>query len=181
MGSIGRCCCLTCVIDSDDFDRADAATLGAQWDDWSNVWTIDNNEAVSTGAGNARFDVIHPVPDESMVVYVETRDEVADSGDKYRVLVNVLDADNYHFAEFTRNGANDSTLALGSASAGVETVAKTETILGLTGTSRQIVVTIAENEFCANVTNSVLSLVTTVPTLISGGYWSGIGSAANPI
>lgn len=173
MGAIGKCCC-GCEIDSDNFNRPDSSTLGVKWEDYSTAWEVDNEQALATSIGIARFDVVHPVPDESMVVYYETIDEINDSGTKYRVLVNVLDDENYHFAEFTRLGANDSTLALGVKVSGTETIIKTETITGLTSDTRKLTVKFADNEFCATASNTVLSFVGTDPTPIANGYYSGI-------
>ncbi|XZE18823.1 hypothetical protein SH449x_004128 [Pirellulaceae bacterium SH449] len=171
-----RCCCGGCEIGRDEFNRADAPTLGAKWEDYDNAWTIDNQTALSVADGVARFVITHPVPDESMVVYCETVNEVENSGVAYRVLVNLKDGGNYHFAEFIRLGANNSILSIGRVSGGVETVYQSEPIVGLTNTSRKIVVKFAAKEMCATVTNCVLSIVTDDPDVINGGYWSGIES-----
>lgn len=175
-----RCCCYAgCEIGRDEFNRANAATLGAGWDDPDSAWSIDSNEALSTAAGVARFLTPHPVPDESMVVYFETRNEVDGSGRKWRVLVNMLDEDNYHYVEFERNGANDSVLRLGKVTAGVGTVLKSDTIVGLTNTSRQVIAKISPLEFCGTVSNAVLSFVGDKPSLITNGIYSGIEALAS--
>jgi hypothetical protein len=177
-----RCCCgESCIIDLDDFNRPDSLTLGPKWDDYSSVWTIDNNTALATSPGIARLKTIHRVPDESMVVYYKTKNEVENSGTKYRVLVNMVDDENYHYVEFTRMGANTSNLAIGQSAAGVESIIKSDLIVGLTNTERQIVVKFSSSEICATVTNCVLSLVAENPDPIPNGFYCGMQCVNNPI
>lgn len=175
-----RCCCGSpgCVISIDNFNRANAATLGANWIDLDNAWTIDTNNALSVDPGVAVYDIIHRVPDASMHVYYTTIDEVVDSGRKYRVLCNVFDEDNYHYVEFERLGVNTSVLRLGKVTGGTDNMLKQDTIVGLTGTTRQVIATIAHNEFCGQVSNAVLSIVTLEPSIISNGFYAGIQSQA---
>ena len=176
---IGAPCC-SCIIDSDSFNREDAPTLGADWfePNTPNRWSIESNTALSTGDGVAIFNTVHPKPSEAMVVYMDTVDEVQDSGAKWRLLVNVLDEDNYHYVEFERHGANDSILSLGIVSGGTDTVLKTALIEGLTGFTRKITAKIAENEFCGTVSNCVLSLVFVDPVIIEDGFQCGMESLA---
>lgn len=109
------------------------------------------------------------------MVVVQTVDEVIDSGDVYRVLVNVVDADNYHFAEFVRNGTNTSILRIGVTSGGADTILATDTIDGLTNFSRDIAVIIAPNEFCASVTNATYSKVIADEDPLTNGFRGGLG------
>jgi hypothetical protein len=168
-----HCCCnVRCIIDSDDFNRSDATTLGAKWiqDDWH----IDALRAKSTAASNAIFTTVHPFT--SMEVVVRTKNEVADNGDVYRVMINVVDEDNYHFCDFARNGVNTSTLTLGVCSGGGETVLATDTIAGLLETERDVAVLIAPNEFCASVTNATFSKVYADEDPDAGGFRGGMGA-----
>jgi hypothetical protein len=106
--------------------------------------------------------------------------EVADSGDSYKAIVNAVDIDNYHFAEYIRNGASDSILRLGICTAGADTILESRVITGLTdpvGEARVLSVMIADNEFCASVTNAVLSKVYADEAVIPLGYQAGMGGS----
>lgn len=173
-----KCCCGECEIGRDEFARADAPTLGPGWDDPDEAWSIVSGAAESTGAGTARFLTPHVLPDESMVAYITTIDETNDSGEKYRVLVNMVDENNYHYVEFERLGSDTSMLRLGKVTSGVGAVIKEDNIEGLTGFTRDVVAKISPLEFCGTVTNAVLSFVGDKSNLFVNGIYSGIESLA---
>lgn len=156
----------------DNFNRADAASLGANWIDGGSGWSIASNQA--TGTGVAILDIEHETPDESMVVSFVTIDE--EIGDVYRLLLNVLDDQNYHVATLTITGSTDGTIALGKVVAGVYTLIRSLSIVSLTGTTRMFGASISSKEFCASATNTVFSLVYALaaPTLITSGIYSGM-------
>ena len=169
-----RCCCgvTSCIIFEDSFNRANASSLGVNWLDDGSGWSIATNQAVGTGV--AILDIPHPTPSGSMVVSFLTVDE--EVGDIYRVLVNVLDGDNYHVATFTKTGADAGTIALGKVVGGSYTLIRSLAIVGMTGVTRRFGASISSLEFCASITNAVLSTVyaTTAPTLIVDGIYSGM-------
>ena len=179
-----KCCC-TCVIHQDGFDRSDGTPLRGRWCEADGDYEIDNGRAKCLVAGAvAVLNVRHPVPEGSMFVHFITVDENEDSGEKYRILLNVertasgspvvCDTDNYYFAEFERNGISDSVIRLGICSGGVETILKEDDVIGLTGTTRMFTAMITENVFCAGVTSAVLSQVaTTHAGFFPEGYYSG--------
>jgi hypothetical protein len=196
MGAMGSCCC-GCEIYFDDFNRANADILGIPWCEPVGDWSIVDNEArADVNGAVAILDVQHPVPDGSMVVSVDTIDEVADSNQIYRLMLNVVkvetiidpetleigierefecSADDFYFAEFERIGTNTSIIRLGVSSGGIETVLKFDVVLGLTGFTRTFTAILSAKEFCASVTNSVLSYVGTVPSgLFVDGYFCGM-------
>src|SRR5690606_29538564 len=134
--------------------------LGASWthdaDEWLTVatppWISGYAESQADGAV-AINNTPHTTPDESGVVFLQIINEVNNSGDKYRAIVNATDADNYHFAEYIRNDYTDSVLRLGICSGGSDTILKSETIVSLSdpvGGPRTLSVMISDNEFCAN-------------------------------
>jgi hypothetical protein len=119
-----------------------------------------------------------------MCVALRTKDEIDGSGEKYRLLLNLVKdtegdpeycvSDDYYFAEFERNGLNDSVIRLGIVSGGVETILKSDLILGLTGLTRVFSAHINEDFLCAGVDAAVLSQVaTTHAGLFANGYYSG--------
>ena len=185
MGKLGICCC-SCTIHSDSFDRGDAAVLGGSWCEKPGDWEIYSGTAKLTLANKyAILDVPHPTPSGTMVVSFDTVDESIDSGDKYRIMLNVVKTttgspsycttNSFYFADFIRNGMNDSIIKLGICSGGTEVIIKEDFVLGLTGTTRKFTAILGENEFCAFVSNCVLSLVSTNNSgTFDNGYYCGM-------
>lgn len=179
-----KCCC-TCVIHEDNFDRSPGTPLRGGWCETDGDYAIDSGRAKCLIAGAvAVLNIKHPVPESSMFVHFITIDENEDSGEKYRILLNVerttsgdpvvCDTNSYYFAEFERNGISDSVIRLGVCSGGAETIIKEDEIIGLTGTTRMFTAMITETVFCAGVTNAVLSQVaTTHAGFFASGYYSG--------
>lgn len=167
-----RCCCPRCIIFEDHFTRDDAPTLGSDWLDAGSDWAIVSSQAVGTGV--AILDIPLGFASGAMIVYFTTIDEQID--DVYKVLVNVVDANNYHIATFTKTGASTGTIAIGRTAAGVYTLTASAAIVGLTGTTRIFSASISTLEFCASVTNALQSLVysPSVPALFAGGIYSGM-------
>ncbi len=185
MGKLGLCCC-SCIIHSDSFDRADAAVLGGSWCEKPGDWEIFSNTAKLTLANKyAILDVPHPAPSGTMVVSFDTVNESIESGDKYRIMLNVVKTttgsppycttNSFYFADFIRNGTNDSIIKLGICSGGTEVIIKEDVVLGLTGTTRKFTAILGEREFCAFVSNATLSLVATNNSgHFSNGYYCGM-------
>jgi hypothetical protein len=181
-GKHNKCCC-NCQIGFDNFNRADATTLGPKWtEDGSGLWGIDSNVAYSdTGDAIAMFNVAHRKGDESMEAYYEIVDEVEDA--IYYVLVNVKDLNNYHIAKF-HNTAVNPKIELGKVVGGVYTMLKEENIIGKTlpyacgympRLCRRFYARIAPDEFCAGIREATLSQVTVTPEIITDGIYSGMG------
>jgi hypothetical protein len=180
------CCCSTCIIASDSFNRT-ASTLGSGWTEVATEWATVASPPWVEGYAESQIDgaiainnTSHPVPDESGVVFLHIINETEDSGDSYKAIVNAVDIDNYHFAEYIRNGASDSILRLGICVSGADTILESRLIVGLTdpvGEARVLSVMIADNEFCASVTHAVLSKVYTDEAVIPLGYKAGMGGS----
>jgi len=188
-----NCCCdATCLIHEDFFNRTPGTPLRRRWCDEEGDYEIAA-AIIGEQCGGARclvadalaiLNVQHPVPEGSMVATLVTCDEVPDSGDKYRVLVNleptksgnpvVCDSQNYYFVEFERQGTDDSVLRLGMVSGGVETILKQKDIKGLSGNTRTVQALITENILCGSVSNAAVFRVATVHGgLFADGYYSG--------
>jgi hypothetical protein len=177
-----RCCCDNCIIAFDDFKRPDALTLGDAWADPLEEWGIFGESALSNTGGEAIaiFNLEHPTPSTSMVVAIETLDEEEDSDQEFWVLLNVLDANNYHVAKLKIGPPME--IELGRVNAGVYTSLAIAAVSGETGTSRRFGAAISPTEFCASASNTVLSLTFQdgPPSLISMGYQSGMGGKGEP-
>jgi len=187
-----NCCCEGCKIFEDDFTRENADTLGSPWCEPPDSWSIFEYKARCDIAGSiALLDIAHPELVGSMVVTLDTIDEIADSNQKYRLILNAVkqevievgfpestvwcETDSYYFAEFERIGTNTSIIRLGVVSGGFESILKQDVVLGLTGFSRKFTAILSAKEFCASVTESVLSYVGTVPGgLFEDGHFCGM-------
>lgn len=182
-----RCCCGGggCLIAEDDFNR-DGSSLGSSWTHPTDAWTTVATAAWRNGYAESQADgaiaihnTSHPLPSEAMSVAVNICDETWNVGEKYRVILNAVDEDSYHFAEFLLNGASDSVLRLGSSASGVDTILVSEIVDGLTSTGdgpRELWALISDEEFCGKVSNSTASLVYINTTPITGGYKAGLGT-----
>ena len=175
------CCCKTCVIYKDTFDRPDKPQLDQPWLDDGTTFKIEDFAAKpKSSTGIAVLDIQHPVPDTSMHVIMTIKDEIENAGLRYRVMVNVVRSSspsNYYFADFIRNSVNTSIIKLGVCSNGIETILAEDIVLGLVGFNRQFEVLLADNEFCARVSNSTLSLVSTgPPPPFPTGYYCGMAA-----
>ena len=91
------CCCGDCVIFVDDFNRADSTAVDG-WTEVSGDWSILSNQLHETGTVGATIIANAASPDVSFYVAVDVP-SVAENA-IYRVIVNYVDASNYHFAEF---------------------------------------------------------------------------------
>lgn len=167
------CCAENCLIFEDGFNRADAATLGASWNDPSSAFGIDTNRAFKgSGSALALLNIAKATP--PMLVTYEINITDPPDGYEYWLIVNALDADNYHIARFFNTST--PSIEIGVVVGGTYTLLATENILGPPTLGNQIfAAAIATNEFCATLTGTVVSRVTTKPSLIAGGTKSGMG------
>lgn len=173
------CCCQSCIIFTDNFNRPNNTELGEYWKDNGPGFKIEDETAKPNFSFSiAILEVPHPVPDESMVVSFTIKDEVENSGTKYRLILNsqlTATPTNFYFADFIRNGMNDSIIKLGICSGGTETILAQDVVLGLIGNTRVFEARLADKEFCATVSQSTLSYVGTSPlALFANGYYAGM-------
>ena len=75
----------SCVIGSDNFNRADSASLGCLWEEISGTSEIASGQLKWTAAGVIRYKKHHPLGKRTMLGSIE---HIANSGDRVRVLVN---------------------------------------------------------------------------------------------
>jgi hypothetical protein len=184
-----RCCC-SCVIHKDEFDRSPGTPLRGGWCEIEGDYEIDSSRAKCLVAeALAILRIKHPVPESRMFVHFKTVNENEDSGERYRILLNVsmtpsgdpvvCSNASYYFAEFERNGISDSVIRLGVGNGGSESIIKEDDVIGLTGTTRTFTAMIDENIICAGVDGAVLSQVATSHAgFFDEGYYSGFSLSA---
>lgn len=185
-GKHNKCCCdAGCVIASDDFLR-DGTDLGSDWTHDTGEWITVLTGAPEWGYAESQVDgaqaihhTIHPVPDTSGHVFINIGDETVGSGNIYRVIINAVDGDNYHYAEYELDGGSTSTLTLGKRSSGVDSIILTDTVPDISGTSRNFSARMSDTEFCCNIggTLSVVGIATDLATPIPMGYYAGMGGS----
>lgn len=171
------CCCEECLIFEDDFNRADAATIGSSWTDAGSAFSIDTNRASkSSGSAIALATATKPTP--PMLVSYEINITDPPDGYEYWLIVNATDASNYHIAKFFNTAT--PYIEIGIVVAGSYTLLASENIVGApTLGMQQFTAAIATNEFCATLAGTVISRVTTKPSLIAGGTKSGMGGSSS--
>lgn len=121
-GARRRCCCLQdCAILRDGFDRALSDDPGPNWVEDSGDWDIiegdefiDQVVAEQTGSGVLQTTVRSPHTDGSG--YAEVRIHSTNGG-TYRIAIDKVDANNYHYVEITVTG-EATTVAWGKRTAG---------------------------------------------------------------
>lgn len=119
-------CCTACTIFADTFDRADASSIGAEWDERAGNWAISTNAAVPDAANAvAVVDEDHPEATSDMVAYAVVTGNT--SGDMIRVIVAWEDDSNYLFGQLRLTGASSAASRLGKVEAGVLSYLTSET------------------------------------------------------
>lgn len=176
LGWPGCCCEPDCLIFEDYFDNTPSTTLSDDWAEISGDWSyVGPGYLQAAGAGLVQCLVPHHKGEESMVVNAETFNE--QTGDKFSVLVNYLDEDNYHEAEAERT-VNSIILTLYSVIDGSRTQLAQDTIGSITGTARSINVCIAPGVFSATVTDSPnFDVWYEDPGIVAGGVYCGLKNA----
>jgi hypothetical protein len=177
-----RCCC-PCKYGEDQFTRADDDLLGDLWPiGWqTGDWDLFGNTALQLEeAGRAIFVTKHPVPDGSMVVYLDTVDE--QDGDIYEVIVSWKDYNNFHFVQFEVGEEGVPPMRIGeirlySVTGGTQTLLGLQAIGELIGTDRTITAIIGQAGFCAFVSGNGAMTTWELATPIGGGHWAGMGVA----
>lgn len=115
-----NCCCVQCTILNDEFTRADSANLGSNWEELSGTWDIDTNALAASSTSSAVL-AVPPHPDGSYSGVVEVQIKAGTNANRARVILDAVDANNYHFAEIIVNGAS-SRVDLYKRSGGVNTL-----------------------------------------------------------
>lgn len=197
MGARRRCCCGGCEIGRDQFNRDDSLTLGPKWPATiegntaqTGDWDIHDNTAEMQDAsgGSAIFGTKHPIPDESMVAWINCPDMRV--GDIYEIIVNWKDMNNYHFGQVEVTVESPQfvmwiTARLGVCSGGVRSILM-EVEVGrsfrdqVTGLHHIVLnALIGDEGFCLNMlgTGPDVPKIWDEATPIAGGYWAGIGAS----
>jgi hypothetical protein len=109
------CCCKSCTIASDNFDRPDSSTVDG-WTEVSGDWAIvDNGLKPPTGGLDdlIKFDTPDP-GDADGIRWSTTFDFGAPENlpGEMKWIVDYVDVDNYHFAELVVAGASQLSLKL---------------------------------------------------------------------
>lgn len=107
-----NCCPTGCVIDEDDFDRADSSNLGSDWTEVAGDWEIASNELSISAAANAIATHNTPWPGGDVYFAVWTEVTVATTGDEARVICAYTDQNDYVYAVYSPVDASCGVLEL---------------------------------------------------------------------
>ena len=168
------CCCDEgCVTFTDDFNRADSTSLGANWYESSGDWGITSNELVelyasSAGTGGAKLFCTKPVPVRSageMSIRIEIPIASVAAGDKYYIWPCCPDASSVGGieVEFAYDGTNWTTTISGG-SGGSSTVYTTPLVTAIPPPTHVILIVCADHE------NEVIKARVS-PTVNEYGAW----------
>ena len=104
------CCCASCAICSDDFDRGDDTDIdtgsACGWTEVSGSWDITSNQLRCTTAGVALCDTAHP--DSNTTMTVDVSFQHATSGSACDVIVGYVDTTNWYYARYKVAGGSGS-------------------------------------------------------------------------
>ena len=131
---LGFCCCESCAIFGDDFNRADDTDLGSDWDEDSGAAEIKDNKLRLTSAGTL---VVTTTTKSGDSDYLACQLDIPDNNKTLRIIVDYVDSDSYHFLEIDfRHSGSTSTLQLYKRSGGTNTaVGSSATTTALTTSS----------------------------------------------
>jgi hypothetical protein len=168
------CCPDSCLILFDDFNRS---AVGCLWDDRQGNWSINTNRLRESGNSGALIIAQRQVPELSFSVSVETPSVPENA--KYRVIVNYVDDDNYHFAEFEFL-SNTLKIRLYKRSGGSNSLLleRSWNDVNVIDMEESFGVCLSEKIFWASQKYDPYQVWITNPTLHSGGYRAGLGNGA---
>jgi len=157
-GGAGCGCCTSCVLASDDFNRA---SLGSDWTTVSGSWSIVSNELSGTSTGILRWtaDIGENYQTVSAALNGGT------NGDRLRLVLAYTDSSNYLWGEIYFNGASGA-VRVGQVVGGTETQLGTKTGTFTAGTPYTLNV-------CYNGTSLVATSGITSAVRSSAGTHSG--------
>lgn len=171
------CCCQECTIFYDTFMYMTTDSPPG-WIILDGNWLAGIGVLGEEGHPGAIILTSAQSPSEAMVVEVWTLNEQVTA--TYKIIVNYLDADNYHFALFEKDMSPGgvSKISLWARREGVNTLLTSETIIGIgehpPNYDRVFTACFGANQFFAAVGTAVISSVWTETTAIPNGRRAGL-------
>lgn len=182
MGNRLRCCGGNCYLLTDDFDDPESTTLSSDWNEVSGDWSYDGS-GLLVEAGTAESAVLTVASSTNGEQAVVAQAPTFSVGDKFRVIANAVDDDNYLFME-VEVGSGVYYVRLCSRIGGSESVLS-EDEFGDSLDSGQPLgmdICLSRNIFVGTITNEGVTAAegnrcyTCSHTLISGGKHAGLGN-----
>lgn len=119
-------CCTTCPSETDDFNRADSTSIGADYTEVAGDWSISSNK-LTTSDTDARVVYSGTTQHEDQIVTVSIN---GDAGDKAGIITSWLNASNYVYTEI-EIGTTESTITVWKYRAGSATNEASESTPGI--------------------------------------------------
>lgn len=176
-------CCETCAIESDDFNRANGA-LGAKWDIRSGSPAVSSNRAAFTDANSFAVTVAdNPTGTADGVISATVR--ATSSNTEVRLIIDYVDDDNYHYAQFLINGGSFSVVKLYERTAGADTLlAQSSTFFANVSVDYYVRLCLLDASLSFGFSSSSPTSLTTKvyyhSTIPHGGLKAGVGTGALP-
>lgn len=179
-GSDCGCCTVTadpCAIFSDDFDRADNASPGADWSEENGQVAISSNKlAYVSGSDVACISTTtHTSQDVTITVDVRQTGFVLVTGTEFRVILSYTDANNYWYAALKIG--TSQYLRVVHRSGGSDTVLDTTTVTTTINTTYTITACMSGAFIYATCTASGAPEVFAAHSGTSGEFGVGFGAA----
>lgn len=171
-----RCCCLDCLVDSDNFNSYPDSTNVPNWDERSGDWEALTKRLRENGTVGAA--IVHDTTavHNTSLITATTPSVVEDA--KYRVLCNWVDDSNYHFAQYEFNAAT-FTLSLWKRTAGVDAQLHTRTWSGdFRGLTNGFGLCFSSKEFHASTAYAPYGIWIPNPTPFPTGKKAGFGNGS---
>lgn len=172
LGFFFTCCCTTCTICTDNFDRTDGTDIDTGslcgWTEDSGSWDINSNKLRCTSAGIAVNDTTHPDGDSTMIVEVDFTETTA--GATVDVIAGYVDNTHFFYVRYNVVAAGATTIELRYKNGGSDTQLDSRTLSSptiLTSTTYTAKICVGPNGFIAGYLNGTCH-VNSTPQTVTG-------------
>jgi hypothetical protein len=122
-------CCQNCTLFADNFDRANTTTL-SDYTEVSGDWAVASNRLDPPGSGLLKVTLSTPVSPDG--VKISATCNFGGGVGEVRLLVDYVDALNYHYAAVTSSGSTTATIRIWKVTGGSPTALTSADTIGAT-------------------------------------------------
>lgn len=99
-----ECCCPTCLIGEDNFDRADENPVTGNWSEVSGDWSISDNKLVSVTEGILITTLLQVAPVDSTMYTYRINFSICNTASHWKIICKYTDSSNYDWVELYYDG-----------------------------------------------------------------------------
>lgn len=177
LGFFFTCCCTSCTICSDSFDRADDTDINTGsacgWTEDSGSWDINSNKLRCTSAGLVVNSLTHPDSDITMSAEVDFVETTASAN--VDVIVGYADNTHFYYARYIP-AVGFTTMEIRKKNGGSDTLLATATVTISTGVSYTAKICIHQSGAISAYLNGTVKATTVVQSIT--GYGSALRSSS---